>query len=231
MSFFDKAHLQCKKLSMRLAIYIALLYMNTSPVGCSRAEDANQLPIYSMSNELREPSSKKATSINLNEQDTLRFWSKVDIKSESECWPWNAGRFTQGYGAFKLNGKLVKASRVAFTLSRGPIPDGMMVCHDCNNPCCSNPKHLFAGSNEDNMRHMVECGRSLVGDLNPMRIHPEFHVRGEKHLSSKLTTEKVLDIRARFDSGTATLTSLGREYGVTKQSISAIVKRKTWTHI
>lgn len=215
---------------MMLAI-LASMCFNVAPLpALNGTGSANQLPIYTMDNQLRT-SDRIFAPINLEEGDVQRFWSKVDIKGENECWLWIAARFKEGYGAFKLNGQNKKASRVAFVISNGSIPNGMLVCHSCNNPPCCNPKHLFAGSYDDNMKHMIACGRSLAGDLNPMRIGGDFVIRGEKHPSSKMTQEKVLDIRKRHADKTASLGFLAREYGVTKQSIYAIVHRKSWTHI
>ena len=91
-----------------------------------------------------------------------RFWAKVDRASSDACWPWLAthGRF--GYGEFKVggrSGRSVKAHRVAWELTHGPISDGLFVLHRCDNPPCCNPGHLFLGTHADNMRDMAQKGR------------------------------------------------------------------------
>ena len=90
-----------------------------------------------------------------------RFWLKV-AKSDG-CWEWTAGRSTGGYGQFKLyiNGRhrTINAHRAGWLLFKGPIPDGMEVCHRCDNPPCVRLDHLFLGTISDNARDMVAKGR------------------------------------------------------------------------
>jgi hypothetical protein len=68
-----------------------------------------------------------------------RFWLKVD--RSGECWEWQGAK-TLGYGHFSLNKKAVKAHRVAYELTRGPIPDGLVIDHLCRNRACVKPDHL-----------------------------------------------------------------------------------------
>lgn len=97
-----------------------------------------------------------------------RFWSKVDIRGPDECWPWTAAvrRKDEGYGAFYLDGRHQPASRVAWMLRNGPVPDGMVVCHSCDNPACVNPAHLWVGLPQDNDADRVRKGRQARGSRN-----------------------------------------------------------------
>jgi hypothetical protein len=94
---------------------------------------------------------------NLSEEE--RFWSRVNIKGPDECWPWKAGVFSYGYGAFYFRQKQQKASRVAWILKKREIPDGLFVLHKCDNPPCCNSNHHFLGTQLDNMRDMISKNR------------------------------------------------------------------------
>jgi hypothetical protein len=100
-----------------------------------------------------------------------RFFDKVD-KTDS-CWLWTAGlRGKTGYGAIKINGKVVDAHRLSYELHNGDIPIGMYVCHRCDNRKCVKPEHLFLGSPKDNWKDAVDKGRIKLIDLEKLKKHP-----------------------------------------------------------
>ena len=102
-----------------------------------------------------------------------RFWNKVN-KSDG-CWEWSAGRLDSGYGRFRLDGRMLVASRVAYSLTFGAIPDGLSVLHSCDNPPCVNPKHLRTGTRSENMQEMVARGRNSTRESDKTRCkygHP-----------------------------------------------------------
>ena len=94
---------------------------------------------------------RKFTTLNLASDDIKRFWKLVDIKEPNDCWNWKASlRSKEGEGSFCLNYVTVAAGRIAWTIVNGPIPDGLLILHTCDNRKCCNPKHLYCGTYTDN---------------------------------------------------------------------------------
>lgn len=86
-----------------------------------------------------------------------RFWKKV-VKTK-KCWKWIGSKAHRGYGKIALNGKFLPAPRASWLLHNGEIPGGLFVLHKCDNPECTNPEHLFLGTQKDNMRDMLKKNR------------------------------------------------------------------------
>lgn len=89
---------------------------------------------------------------------SIRFWSKV--QKTSGCWEWMARRDKDGYGQFRLKGKMRGAHKASWELTHGSIPDGLWVLHKCDNPSCVRPDHLFLGTAKDNTQDMVSKDRN-----------------------------------------------------------------------
>ena len=90
----------------------------------------------------------------------IRFNTKYLINEHTDCWEWTAATNNIGYGMFRFdNYKMRTAHRVSYELHKGPIPQGKVVCHTCDNPKCVNPDHLWVGTLKDNAQDMVNKGR------------------------------------------------------------------------
>jgi len=88
-----------------------------------------------------------------------RFEDKYIPEPMSGCWIWTARVSPAGYGQASYKRKSTFAHRLAWTLFRGPIPEGLCVLHKCDNPPCVNPEHLFIGTQIENIRDCVAKGR------------------------------------------------------------------------
>lgn len=154
--------------------------------------------------------------LQLSDVETARFWAKVDRRGPDECWLWIGAKKGHGYGRFKHR----RAHRVSFELHHRLLALGECVLHRCDVPSCCNPKHLWAGSQQENMADMLKKGR-----------HGRGAPRGEKHGVAKLTENQVLMIRARYANGGITQKSLATEIGIDQTLVSMIVMRKIWRHI
>lgn len=133
---------------------------------------------------------------------------------ENGCIEWVGHKNSQGYGRIQVNHKDIRTHRLAYELANGPIPEGMVVRHKCDNPSCINPAHLEIGTQQENIRDRGERGRTFV------------HA-GETTPNSKLTNKDVLYILQSSDNNTF----LGKKFGVNSSTILAIKRRKTWRHI
>jgi hypothetical protein len=148
-----------------------------------------------------------------------RFWARV--RKTPGCWEWTGHKNEGGYGSIRVNGKTRKATHAAIMLRDGTLPEPRtVVCHSCDNPACVRPDHLWIGSLLLNNRDRHAKGRTV--------IKPSFFkALGERQGLSKLTTEKVLEIRA----STKGTRALATQYGVSLSCIEKVRERRTWKHV
>ncbi len=140
-----------------------------------------------------------------------RLWSKCD-RTESGCLVFARGRICwDGYGQVSHEGKTMKAHRVSWSVTNGPIPPGMMVLHKCDVRSCVEPSHLFLGDAKLNMADMVSKGRDRAR-------------RGESHGNAKLNWGAVERIR----SFRGPAKEIASDLGVSLQCVYHVRWGKTW---
>lgn len=150
-----------------------------------------------------------------------RFWSRVRVRGANDCWEWQGHVNRQGYGGIGVVGRSHKVHRVAWLLAYGSIPDGLCVLHHCDNPPCVNVRHLWLGTNRDNLNDMRAKGRWA-------RTHP---LNGTLNHNAKLHPEAIREIRRQHGEVGDSLSAIARCYGVALQTISRIINGRTWRHV
>lgn len=141
------------------------------------------------------------------------FWDNVD--TSGNCWIWKLAKDREGYGFFWWKNKQIRAHRFVAQEILGWEIKGLQVCHECDNPSCVNPDHLFLGTHTTNMEDCVKKGRQQKGE----RCH-----------TAKLKEEDVREVRARLANGDPP-SRIAKEKGVTKSCIQHIGWGKTWKHV
>jgi hypothetical protein len=146
-------------------------------------------------------------------RELKNLWDKVSVKGEGECWNWLGWKDRYGYGRVSYKGRREQLiTRVAWELINGPIPEGLCVCHKCDNPSCLNLSHLFIATHAENIRDMKNKkrgrGKVMYGLDNP---------------KTKLSKEQVREIRRRRAAGEKGV-DLAKEFDVTDTAICSIYK-------
>lgn len=141
------------------------------------------------------------------------------VVKQRGCWDWSGHRDQHGYPRISHQdaGKRSEliASRVSYELYKGAIPDGMLVRHRCDNPACTNPKHLELGTRKQNSEDMVSRERSAAGS---------------RHGCAKLDEVRVLKMREMSAAGNSDAV-VSAAFGVSRATAQLIRQRRTWRHI
>jgi len=161
------------------------------------------------------------TSIAWTQKVWTRFVSRIVIGDPSKCWEWSAGCFSNGYGQFRVGKKKVRAHRAYYEAVIGPVPDGLILLHSCDNPRCCNPNHLSVGTHADNARDREEKGRGS---------HNGTSLPGESNPSAKLRTDDVVMIKSSIASGDR-LDLIATRTGMSLSQIRNIASGKCWGNV
>lgn len=145
---------------------------------------------------------------NATRTEVDRFWANVLIAGPDECWLWLGSVGSHGYGQIQIQKKSALAHRVAWELTNGQIPRGLVICHSCDTPLCCNPRHHFLGTHKDNAMDKVKKGRA----------------------PSKLNPDKVRELRDLYAAGWSTR-RLARHFDVDRRAVVFALNGKTWAHV
>jgi hypothetical protein len=149
-----------------------------------------------------------------------KFWKKVSRGSDDECWNWTGYTNKSGYGSFRIGNEIKLAHRVSWFLYNGEIPAEIFVCHKCDNSRCVNPKHLFLGTPDDNMKDMVSKNRQAKGEYAGQA--------GVKNVNGKLHEGEVIVIRMLCDSKMFNFKEISGMFNITPTMVRHIGQRKFW---
>lgn len=150
-----------------------------------------------------------------------RFWAKVPWNSaETDCWEWQGGLTSNGYGSIVSDHRRLRAHRVAWELTNGQIPNALCVLHRCDNRACVNPSHLFLGTKKDNSRDMAQKGRAGA-QRYPERYKPPTLV---------LSEDQVREIKKRLQNGERQV-AIARDYPVGVNQINNIARGRAWASV
>jgi predicted DNA-binding protein YlxM (UPF0122 family) len=160
----------------------------------------------------------KNNSRNYTEQKKVNdIFGNIKV-SAGLCLEWQGQKNSQGYGYVGYSGKTRRVNRLVYELVFGEIPDGMFVCHTCDNPSCINPQHLFLGTPADNIQDMYNKNRQ-----NDNKNMPS----GERHHNSKLKNSDIPKIRRLLKSG-RTQQNIADVFSVSQTTIYEIAAGRTW---
>lgn len=156
----------------------------------------------------------------MKKKDIDRFMSYVMPEPNTGCWFWTGaviGKGRKAHGVSYANGKRILAHRLSFIIHKDQIPEGLIICHHCDNPRCVNPDHLYAGTDQQNAMDKVRRGRNR----NPV---------GEKHGRAVYTEDivtKALEMRLQGHTNVF----IAKTLSIHERAITDFAAKKSWAHI
>lgn len=153
--------------------------------------------------------------------ELVRFMEKVSPEPTSGCWLWTGSTMPNGYGGVFLDGKNIGAHRASFIHFKGPIPDGLIVCHSCDVRGCVNPSHLWLGTHKQNAEDRDQKGRYRIGGRHDITKDIADAIKAEYRGPSRYQGRG-----KRSQNSTA---AIAERHGVSRCTVSYIVRGLHWT--
>ena len=163
----------------------------------------------------------------MTDPETIKFrlLSRVIVDQSTGCWNWTGATIKFGYGRIGVDKHTYSAHRLSYEVFRGEIPEGLCVCHRCDNPPCINPDHLFLGTHSDNMQDAYRKGRILPpeGDMSQYK-------KGHKAFNRVLPDNQVVEIKRMLKNDIAP-SVIARKMNLKRQVVADIKRGQAYFDI
>lgn len=162
-----------------------------------------------------------------------RVRRRLEVDPQTGCWNWASPNSLvgRGRGYISVHGRPMLHHRAVWTLLVGPIPQGALLCHHCDNPRCANPAHLYVGDHASNMADMRARGRHWTKQ-NPEKARAvgqrsgkaNTWAKGSGNPKAKLTPTQVEQVKSAAGSSY----QIAAMFGVNASTVQRIKRGDAW---
>ncbi len=157
----------------------------------------------------------------ITESLVKRFWMRVQKLDQEQCWEWQ-GALRAGYGCMRYGRKVINCHRLSFVIHHGPVPEGLIVGHKCDNRRCVNPHHLEAITYAQNNYDGAHRGRQRRGVKTPC---------GVQCFRAVLNDDLVREIRRLRSDFNLSSNQIAARLNTSRSAIKQVIAGVTWKHV